>query len=94
MKKKTPLKKQQIIRIMGRFNFEKVQRHMAATNWKWHDVGIPTVEQLKQHAERLLKSYHSGLMNSGSGGFTVRTDSHQNPMLSFEVAHSDTYDEE
>ena len=46
------------------------------------------------HKARLLKSYHSGLMTSGSGGFTVRTDSHQNPMLSFEVAHSDTYDEE
>jgi hypothetical protein len=43
--------------IMKEFNFAKVYKAMIALNWKWLDAKeeIPTIEELRATAERLLR---------------------------------------
>jgi hypothetical protein len=40
--------------IMDEFNFAKVQSAMYHLDWKWAGVGIPTIDDLRNEAERLL----------------------------------------
>jgi hypothetical protein len=41
--------------IMDEFNFAKVQNAMFALDWKWAGIGVPTLDQLRNEAHRLLK---------------------------------------
>jgi hypothetical protein len=43
--------------ILDEFNFERVQTVMFKLNWQWAMTaqGIPTIEELKETAERLLR---------------------------------------
>jgi hypothetical protein len=69
--------------ILDEFNFERVQTVMFKLNWQWAMTaqGIPTIEELKETAERLLRQaaeyrlgqykdsyWELGIINS-TGGF-------------------------
>ena len=67
--------------IMDEFNFAKVQSAMHHLDWKWAGVGIPTIDDLRKEAERLLRGaaearlgayknthWEQGIIN-GTGGF-------------------------
>jgi hypothetical protein len=51
---------QMIDNILDEFNFAKVQNAMFALDWKWAGIGVPTLDQLRNEAHRLLK----GAVNS------------------------------
>jgi hypothetical protein len=51
---------QMINNILDEFNFAKVQNAMFALDWKWAGIGVPTIDQLRNEAHRLLK----GAVNS------------------------------
>ena len=46
--------------ILHCFDFEKVHKTMTLLNWKWSNlngnVGVPSIQEIKQEAERLLIS--------------------------------------
>jgi hypothetical protein len=46
---------QMIDNILDEFNFAKVQNAMFALDWKWAGIGVPTLDQLRNEAHRLLK---------------------------------------
>ena len=67
--------------ILDEFNFAKVQNAMFALDWKWTCTGVPTLDQLREEARRLLKGaafarlheyrdehWEQGIQNS-TGGF-------------------------
>jgi len=68
--------------IMDNFNFAQVRKAMEALNWKWATSnGIPTMDELRNQAERLLRGaaksrlgdfkrshWELGIIN-GTGGF-------------------------
>jgi len=67
---------EQVEEIMKSFNFEKVHKHMVATDWKWAstEFAVPTLDAVKSHGRRLLlMSVFSpdSVTNNGSGGFTA-----------------------
>jgi hypothetical protein len=41
--------------ILDEFNFAKVRKAMEALDWKWAGVGIPTIDDLRNEAHRLLR---------------------------------------
>lgn len=64
--------------IMERFDFEKVRRVMEFLNWTWAGVGIPSTEELKSTARRVLYDavaeyerlgYPDTGMDCATGGF-------------------------
>jgi ribosomal protein L25 (general stress protein Ctc) len=40
--------------IINNFQFDRVEKVMKALNWEWIDVGIPSIEQLREKARSLL----------------------------------------
>jgi hypothetical protein len=46
---------QMIDKILDEFNFAKVQNAMFALDWKWSGIGVPTLDQLRNEAHRLLR---------------------------------------
>lgn len=68
-----------IERILKDFDFEKVHEVMKYLNWKWYlfeidDMGIPYIRNLKNVAERLLRSAVSSPTEYGrsaTGGFVA-----------------------
>jgi hypothetical protein len=46
---------QMIDNILDEFNFAKVRKAMEALDWKWASVGIPTIDDLRNEAHRLLR---------------------------------------
>ena len=69
--------------ILDEFNFAKVQNAMFALDWKWTCTGVPTLDQLRNEARRLLKGaafarlheyrdehWEQGIIN-GSRGFVA-----------------------
>jgi len=62
--------------VMDNFNFEKVQKMMAAVNWWWvNEEGgdsVPDVADLRQSARRMIKNtFKEGVFAISSGGFRV-----------------------
>ena len=41
--------------IINDFNWERVEQTMHALKWSWVDTGIPTIDQMKLQAVRLLE---------------------------------------
>ena len=41
--------------IILEFDFLKVQSAMEALDWKWSGIGVPTLDQLRNEAHRLLR---------------------------------------
>ena len=57
--------------IMRDFNFEKVHKVMEMLDWKWvmTKYGVPTIEELKGEARRLLVRAAVEETNVATGGF-------------------------
>ena len=67
--------------VLAHFDFEKVHKTMTALDWKWADVGIPSIREIKETAEQRLynaieqvlspdnDSHHDVGWLSSSGGF-------------------------
>lgn len=57
--------------IIRDFNFEKVHRVMEMLNWKWAatSYGVPTIEELKGEARRLLVEAATEETQVATGGF-------------------------
>ena len=67
--------------VLAHFDFEKVNQTMKALNWTWHGEGIPSIQSLKESAERYMnsaieqvlspnnKEHHDVGWISASGGF-------------------------
>lgn len=69
--------------VMSQFNFEEVHKVMTSLNWTWGNGRVPTVEELRECAEKLLKicvdswiiddcDPHGALV--ATGGFETRVD--------------------
>lgn len=56
--------------LLDRFPFGAVRAFMVATEWAWNDQGVPSVGQLRERAEDLLRSVSPGRYTS-TGGFSV-----------------------
>jgi len=70
--------------IMDNFDWEETQRVMEFMKWSWSGEGVPTIERMKQTAERLLRTaaelrlgeyksehWEVGII-SGTGGFEAQ----------------------
>jgi hypothetical protein len=70
--------------IMDNFDWEETQRVMEFMNWGWAGGRVPTIERMKQTAERLLRNaaelrlneykdshWEQGII-SGTGGFEAQ----------------------
>lgn len=57
--------------IMHNFNFEKIHKVMEMLDWKWAmtKFGVPTIEELKEEARRLLVEAANGETQVATGGF-------------------------
>lgn len=74
------IKNSLIKEIMGSFDFEKVHEVMKFLNWKWASLsneGIPTVDQLRDEARKLLKEAWDKKSTISTGGFTARYHSEE-----------------
>ena len=64
-----------VSRVVAGFNFKKVHAMMVAVDWKWsmdssaNGLLVPTIEELKSQAERLLYAAVSNRYCVSSGGF-------------------------
>ena len=64
-----------IERVLSAFNFDKVQKMMKAVDWKWGGpimngkLEVPTVEQMRSEAGRLMYIAISRGSNVATGGF-------------------------
>jgi len=78
---------QMVDEIMEEFNFNRLQLAMVALDWKWASAknGIPTTDELREEAERLLRraaelrlgssfkdAHHDVPVITGSGGFEAK----------------------
>lgn len=55
--------------VLDGFNFKAVSDYMMATNWTWVGVGVPSAEQAKEHARKLLKRAKVERCTISTGGF-------------------------
>ena len=68
-----PVEKTKIKDILKNFDFERVHSIMKMLDWKWamvkHDDGIPSVDELKAEAKRLLIDAATEKTQIATGGF-------------------------
>ena len=67
------LHKKAIDRTMKWFDFEVVHKTMVALDWKWSDYQrVPTIEEIKEHARKMMEEVVEEKCKSwSSGGFKV-----------------------
>lgn len=66
-------------KAMQEFDFEKVHKVMEFLNWKWYDVGVPSVVKMKGVCEDLFRKClvdlyldsECNVANISTGGFTI-----------------------
>ena len=59
-----------ISKVMENFNFEKVQKHMQATNHFWGGTEAPTINKLRATAYQCLSTVvREKVLNCSTGGF-------------------------
>ena len=65
------IEREKIESVMNQFDFEKVQSVMEDLDWKWSGTkfGVPTVEEMKREAERLLIDAVQEETSCSTGGF-------------------------
>lgn len=65
------------------FQFEKVHKAMLSLNWCWNlgtdelgndNMGIPSIQTIKNHAYKLLKDAYDNGNGTGCGGFVAGWD--------------------
>lgn len=68
-----PVERSKIQDILKNFDFERVHSIMKMLDWKWamvnHDNGIPSVDELKAEAKRLLIAAATERTQVATGGF-------------------------
>jgi len=87
--------KKKINFVLENFDFGKVRAAMDALNWEWFGMGVPSINQLKEMAKRLLENLNLDATEISCGGF--RADLYEGDFrLSFcvEDAESTYYKEE
>lgn len=67
----TGVEKEKINSVMEQFDFEKVQSVMEDLDWKWAGTkyGVPTVDEMKHEAKRLLVDAVEEKSTCATGGF-------------------------
>lgn len=79
---------------MHRFDFIRVHEVMNKVKWQWASLHggltVPSIDQLKDVAERLLEEAYQGNTEVSTGGFWANYDGH-NFFLKFIVIDSDSY---
>jgi len=69
------LTSKQIESLLDTFDFCKVHKAMAAVNWEWDSCGlVPTEEEIRQQARRLLKNISPPITSSSTGGLQAYTE--------------------
>ena len=70
------LERAKIDNIMDNFNFQKVHDYMKSVNWRWamSKEGVPTIDELKKEARRLLVGAVKEKTNLSTGGFRAVYD--------------------
>jgi len=61
---KEETKEKMIQYILDHFDFEKCETAMTLLGWEWWDVGIPSIERLKESAKERLEDVIDGCLNS------------------------------
>ncbi len=75
--------------IMERFDFAAVQTAMTALKWTWGQGRTPTIQELKDQAQRLMDGAVTGWINMSAesrkygcswatGGFEARVEAYSN----------------
>jgi len=67
-------KEKHIKHILDNFNFEEVNRVMTILDWHWWNAvnKVPSVDELKKEAKRMLSDvYDNEYTSSSTGGFKV-----------------------
>jgi hypothetical protein len=88
---------EQIAHIMEHFDFDKVQKVMLLTGWKWQHyegtegyMAVPGVDHLRKRTRELLENVcgeeEGATRSSSTGGFIARND---NSILSLEFILED-----
>ena len=100
MKTKKEITLKDLNYIIDNFDFEKVAALMKLTNWKWSNFNnsfeVPTIEQIKYHAEDLLFIAYNKIRNGkectflGGGGFNVYVFDY-GIKLSFELSQKSNF---
>ena len=79
--------------IMGGFDFEKVQKTMEFLKWKWgtlSEAHVPSVNELKEEATRLLDKAYSSKGSVSTGGFTATWEDNE-MFLEFTIEWYEAY---
>lgn len=65
------VEREKVESVMDQFDFDKVQSVMEDLDWKWAGTkfGVPTVEEMKREAERLLIEAVQEETTCSTGGF-------------------------
>lgn len=88
---KISLNEDDIEEMIGNFDFNKVHKVMKHLNWKWLDIGVPDIEEMKKTARELLNSLKDKQTYSATGGFVARRNSYDFS-LSFEVEEVNSHE--
>ena len=76
-------KQEAINSLIEKFDFVRVHKAMIALNWEWYEIqSTPNIEQLKQHARKLLNDcYEENILQISSGGFVAKLTKHRENYL-------------
>ena len=86
----------QVCHVMEHFDFVKVNRVMTLLEWKWRDLGVPDVDELRKQALALLEEVacsDAKFSLRSTGGFVATKDSSVLE-LSFQIEGWECVDEE
>lgn len=77
--------------IMGNFDFDKVHKTMKLLNWKWANIGVPSISEIKKNAKYVMnRAYELESGYCATGGFEAKVTKH-GLSLKFTVTDWDTY---
>jgi hypothetical protein len=98
----TKIPHSEVLKVINDFDFDKVQKVMAFTGWKWtthnpndsQETEIPSVKRLIRSATRMLQDTADGGRGWSTGGFEVnrikREDGTDYLRLSFTLESADS----
>lgn len=77
--------------IMDEFDFNKVHKTMKLLNWKWRDIGVPDIGEIRRNARYIMnRAYESESKYCAIGGFEAKVTKH-GICLKFIISEWDTY---
>lgn len=71
--------------VLGNFNFERVILVMQALDWEWHNVGVPSLGDVKKEGRRLLRDAIERKAIISTGGFRAEYNEDYGASLTFEA---------